>query len=78
MQIKLTLVSRHGKVKRYRSGTKRRFMFHLTHDKFSKAIVRVEYGKEKDNFGKMVMFFNEGEYTNKHDALQALRAFCEK
>jgi len=78
MKITLKLVSKAGKVKWYFVGTKKRFIYWLTHGKFSKAIVRVEYGKEKDNHGKMVMFYNEGEYTNKKDALQALRAFCEK
>ena len=78
MRIFLTLMSKAKKVKRYRSGTIRRFMSKLTHVKFEKAIIRVEYGNQKDHRGKQVMFYNEGEYDNAKDAQKALRAFCEQ
>lgn len=78
MKTTIKLISKAGKVKWYYAGTIKRFIYRLTHDKFSKAIVRVEYGKQKDHTGKMVMFYNEGEYDNGRDAKHALRAFCEK
>ncbi len=44
---------------------------------FSRAFLKVSYGKHEDTFGKMVMFTNEGTYTNKKDLKQALSAFLE-
>ena len=77
LKIKMKLTKINGKMKWYRSGGLRRFTYWLTHVKFSKAYVWVGYGKQKDNHGKMVEFYNDGEYINKEEALEAIRAFCE-
>lgn len=76
MKIKMRLTKNNGEVKWYRSGTIRRFLSRLTHDQFEKAYVWVGYGEQLDNHGKLIKFFNDGEYINKQKATQALRAFC--
>ena len=45
---------------------------------FLKVHLKVEYGKKKDVFGKLVMFENSGTYDNKKEARLALRAFLER
>jgi hypothetical protein len=42
-----------------------------------KWYIRVNYGKYKDNFGKLVDFYNDGEYTNKTELMKAYKAFIE-
>jgi len=42
---------------------------------WQKCMIRVEYGRGKDVFGKTVMFRNEGKYCSVEDAKQALAAF---
>lgn len=42
-----------------------------------KWYLRVNYGKRKDNFGKLVDFYNDGDYTNKKQLVQAYKAFIE-
>lgn len=39
--------------------------------------IRANYGKHQDNFGDMVTFQNEGEYSTYEQALQAAQAFQE-
>lgn len=43
-----------------------------------KVYLRVSYGVGEDVFGKMVNFYNDGEYETKNDLLSALSAFTEK
>ena len=40
--------------------------------------LRVSYGKEKDCFGKMVNFYNDGWYEDSEDLWFAFKAFTEK
>lgn len=40
--------------------------------------IRVEYGKDKNVYGKTVMFKNEGDYYKLSEAKIALRAFLER
>jgi len=42
-----------------------------------KVYLRVSYGKDIDNFGKLTNFYNDGEYKTKRDLLFALSAFAE-
>lgn len=76
MKLQIKLFNR-GKVKEYRSGTKRRFTSIFTHVNFELCHIYVEYGKQKDNHNKLVTFYNDGEYTNKKEAIKALDAFLE-
>jgi len=68
---KLVSITRTHKIGRLANAI-RRANFRITH---SKAYLKVNYGKHKDNFGKIVPFINEGEYTTKTDLLQAWRIF---
>ena len=77
LKMTLKLTKRDGKVKRYRKGTFRRFLYSCRHGSWEKYYLWVGYGKQKDVYGKMTEFYNDGEYTNRKDAEQALRAFCE-
>ena len=43
----------------------------------SKVYLRVSYGRGLNNFGKMANFYNDGDYTTKHDLIFALKAFTE-
>jgi hypothetical protein len=43
-----------------------------------KWFIRVEYGYDKDVYGKRHLFVNEGEYTKLSEAKKALSAFMEK
>lgn len=45
--------------------------------KFLRIYFKVEYGLQKTNKGKMEMFYNDGIYDNKKDALFALKCFLE-
>ena len=39
--------------------------------------LRVNYGRYKNNYGKLVNFYNDGEYETKKDLLQAFKAFID-
>lgn len=54
----------------------RRIFMRIKAGNFSKVYFRVEYGKKKTDHGEL-MFYNDGEYTNAEDAMQALKAFLE-
>lgn len=43
----------------------------------TKVYLRIVYGKDRDNFGHLVKFYNDGRYTNKTEFNQALAAFLE-
>lgn len=43
----------------------------------TKVYLRIVYGKERDNFGHLVKFYNDGDYTTKAEFNQALAAFLE-
>ena len=77
-RIKLTLITPRSR-KLYWSplSRSRRFFSKLSLAQFTKAIVRVEYGYDKGFRGKRVLFYNEGKYTNRKEAKEALRAFLE-
>jgi hypothetical protein len=65
---------------RYESTSWRRFYHHVGTIKWRKGIsayLRVSYGMAKDNHGKLVGFYNDGEYTNKTEFIHALNAFLE-
>lgn len=67
-------------VKRQESANKRRFLRYtrlINWEKAKSAYLGVVYGKDKDYRGKMITFYNDGDYTNKKDFELALKAFLE-
>ena len=68
-------------MKRYESANRRRFLYYTRlinwKNGISKVYLKVIYGKDKDAYGKMIVFQNEGTYTNKKDFELALKAFLE-
>jgi len=75
-------VIKNGKtVDRCQTHSKRRFYSRIRsinwRDGVKKVYLRVSYGKDLDNFGKVTNFYNDGEYKTKRDLLFALSAFAE-
>jgi hypothetical protein len=65
---------------RYETSSIRRFYNHIRTIKWGSgtlAYLRVSYGKDKDIHGKIINFYNDGEYTNKKEFGDALNAFLE-
>ena len=64
-----------------RTHSKRRFLNYLRSINWQKgqikAYIKVNYGKEKDVFGKLTTFYNDGTYENEHDLQKAFIAFTE-
>lgn len=56
------------------SKTKRLYA-RIRHGKFLSVYFKVLYGKAKTSNGTEEMFYNDGEYTDPKEALQALKAF---
>lgn len=55
----------------------RRFLSLFTRDPEKYLTIRVEYGYQKDQNNKNIMFFNEGTYTTAKEAKQAFNSFIE-
>lgn len=68
-------------VAKYQTHSKRRILNKISTIKWkvgvSKAHLRVNYGKFKNNYGRNEVFDNEGIYNNKKDLLIALNSFNE-
>ena len=68
-------------VKRYDTANKSRFFNHTRlinwEIKVLRVYLKVSDGKREDHRGKMVEFYNDGMYTDKHNFLLAFRAFTE-
>lgn len=77
MKVLLKLVMINGKVKRYKTGTSKRFLKKLNTLDWKKCYIKVVYGKDLDVFGKKTLFYNAGEYTDKAEAVKAFIAFVE-
>jgi hypothetical protein len=62
-----------------RNGLKRRRLFAIlaSAKPQSHYFIRVEYGKDKDNFGHNTLFYNEYIGENKTEAKQSLQAFLD-
>lgn len=76
-------VKENGKtVQRVQTHSLRRFYRHLRTINWEKrplsVYLKVSYGKQKDVWGKMVTFYNDGNYKTKQELLQAFEAFVEK
>lgn len=77
IKVSLMFTDKRGKTKKYFAGTSRRFISRIQREDFALCYVHVVYGKDRDNFGKIRMFHNDGEYDNKQEAATILRAFIE-
>ncbi len=77
MKIQITLTLKNGKIKTYRKASKRRFRYLCSLGLWKTLALYVEYGKDKDVYGKTVLFTNEGIYTDGKEAMQAYIAFTE-
>lgn len=76
-KITLTLWRKNGNVQTYNTTKIRRFYALVEADKFSKAYVKVAYGKTFDKYDHLVTFYNDGIYYNKIDVRYAIKAFLE-
>lgn len=82
--MKFTLkIVKNGKIaQRSFPKNKRRFLKIVRSIKFKssllKAYVKVDYGRFPDIHGTLVNFYNDGDYCNRTDLLQAVYAFLEK
>lgn len=77
LKITLKLWKQDGTVKRWHSTKSKRIYAILKAEKFRKAYLKVSYGKQKDNHGEMVSFYNDGEYDDKNDLRLTVKAFTE-
>lgn len=77
IEVKLKLYDKKGVATRYLKGTIKRFMSKLRSSSAVRFNVLVTYGKHKDVYGDMVMFYNEYDGDSKKEAIQALQAFLE-
>lgn len=78
LKITLKLWKSDGRVKRYHSARTRRIYSILRAENFSKAYVKVVYGKGVTNRGKVEEIYNDGEYETLDELKHALSAFTEK
>jgi len=58
------------------------FLRHLRTINWQKTMIRVyvkvSYGKQKDVHGKLVTFYNDGDYETKTELIEAFKAFTEQ
>jgi len=78
VKITLKLWKNDGVMKTYHSTKTKRIFAKLKAEKFSKVYIKVSYGKGRTNRRTAEEFYNDGEYCNKSDALEALKAFLEE
>lgn len=76
-RIRMFLYFKNGKVKRYRSGGARRFLYWIRRTSAVKFDVLVTYGTDIDCRGHKEVFTNQYVGTNKQEAIKALQAFVE-
>lgn len=81
MEIIIRLYKKGKVVRRYITSDRKKFR--KMYAKLASAVadkyyIRVNYGYDKDVFGKREMFYNEYFDTNLKDAKKALSAFLEK
>lgn len=78
MRITLKLWDKANKAKTYTSNKTRRIFSLLKAEDFSKALIKVFYGKAKTNNRIIEPIVNSGIYFSKVDAHHAMTAFTEK
>lgn len=77
LKARVKLTKKNGEYRWYRKVSLRRFCYFCSLGSYARFYVRVDYGKDRDAYGKNVMFYNDGEYDDPKEAIQALRAFLE-
>ena len=82
MNFTFKVIKNNKVIQRVQTHSIRRFYNHIRtinwQNRPSKAYLRVSYGKYTDCFGKMVNFYNDGEYETKEDLWLAFNVFKEK
>lgn len=82
MNFTLKIKENNKTIQRVQTHSLRRFYRHLRTINWQKhnlsVYLKVSYGKQKDVWGKMVTFYNDGDYETEQELLQAFRAFTEK
>jgi hypothetical protein len=76
--IKITYPN--GEVRRYEKKSKRAFLNKVATIKWQLCplvYLRVSYGNDTDAFRKIQGFYNDGDYNNKKEFMQAFNAFIE-
>lgn len=77
IKVSMKLFDKAGVVRTYLAGTPHRFLTNLRARLWERCVIKVSYGKQIDVFGKLLEFTNEGEFTGKNKAVQALEAFLK-
>lgn len=81
MNFTLKVIKNSRIIQRLRTHSIRRFTNNLRtinwQDRGISAYLRVNYGKQKDCFGKITTFYNDGWYSSKSDLWLAFNAFKE-
>lgn len=82
MNFTLKIYKNSREVQRVQTCSRRRFLKKTRtinwQDSPLKVYLRINYGKHKDNYGKTINFWNDGEYSNRADFDMALQAFMEE
>ncbi|MCX6706106.1 MAG: hypothetical protein NTV24_03335 [Candidatus Woesebacteria bacterium] len=68
-------------IDKVRTHSKRLVLSHLRTINWNdrpRVYLRVSYGKRIDSFGKLVTFYNDGDYEDKEGLWLAFEAFTEK
>lgn len=74
--ILVRLYLKDGRKRELRSTSAiRRILSTVSHVQFTKAFVRVGYGKKIDNHGKLVNFDNSGYFTDKEELARVMKVF---
>lgn len=82
MNFTLKVIKNNRAIQRVQTHSPRRFINKLRTINWQnndlKIYLKDNYGKQKDCFGKLVTFYNDGEYDNENDLWLAFNAFKEK
>jgi hypothetical protein len=77
-KIILRALKNDGDSKTYHTTKSKRFYSIVRAENIQKAYLRVSYGKDKTNFGKVEEFYNDGDYETKNELIEAFKAFTEQ
>jgi len=75
------VIENEREISKCQTHSKRRFLRRIRtinwQNRHPTVYLRVSYGKHKNVFGKTVTFYNDGEYSNPEELLNAFTAFDE-
>ena len=77
-RVKLTVWLKNGKVVYYPYSVRmNRLYARVRHGLYARINIKVQYGIDKNVYGKEEMFENSGTYENPKEAVEALKAFLQ-